>query len=198
MTPTDIFRRARDILLENRDDLERARAEFRWPELEEFNWAWDWFEVVARDNPAPALVLVSDAHGVRTASWAGLAERSTRLARYLADQGVERGDRVLLMLTNVVPLWETMLAAIKLGAVIIPATAQLTEADIDDRIARGNVRHMVTDYEGAEKVRAPERLRVRLAVGGAPGFTTYDDALSAPARVARVATRASDPLLLYF
>ncbi|HWU87340.1 MAG TPA: AMP-binding protein [Kofleriaceae bacterium] len=198
MTPTESFQRARDTLVRNRDDLDRARAEFRWPELAEFNWAWDWFEVLAAGSRTPALVVVSETHGVQRVGYGELAERSTRLGRYLADHGVRRGDRILVMLTNVVPLWETMLAAIKLGAVVIPATAQLTEADVDDRIARGCVRHMVTDADGAKKLRAPERLGVRLAVGGAPGFLPYDEALAAPAELPRVATRADDPLLLYF
>jgi acetyl-CoA synthetase len=198
MNPTDAFRQARDVLLENREDLTRARAEFRWPELTEFNWAWDWFEVVARGNHAAALVLVREGHGVETASWDALSERSTRLARWLSDNGVARGDRILVMLTNVLPLWETMLAAMKLGAVVIPATTQLTEADVDDRIVRGEVRHMVTDEDGARKLRDPARLRVRLAVGGAPSFTSYEDTMAAPAELARVATGANDPLLLYF
>jgi acetyl-CoA synthetase len=198
MTPTEIFQRARDVLLRHREDPARARAEFHWPDLQEFNWAWDWFEVIAAGNRAPALVVVSEVHGVTRVGFGELAERSTRLGRYLADRGVSRGDRILVMLTNVAPLWETMLAAIKLGAVIIPATAQLTEADVDDRIARGDVRHMVTDADGAAKLRSPERLGVRLAIGGAPGFVPYEDALAAPAELPRVATRADDPLLLYF
>ena len=74
------------------------------------------------------------------------------------------------MLTNVVPLWETMLAAIRLGAVVIPATPQLTSADIDDRIERGGVRHMITDPHGAAKLAHPERLRVKLAVGQRAGI----------------------------
>src|SRR5262245_20435949 len=122
MTPTEAFERARDVLLRNRDDLERARAEFTWPALDEFNWAWDWFETLARRNEQTALVLVSETHGVEKASFATLAERSTRLGRWLRDHGVEPGDRILLMLTNVMPLWETMLAAMKIGAIVIPAT----------------------------------------------------------------------------
>jgi acetyl-CoA synthetase len=198
MTPTDAFERARDVLLRNRDDLERARAEFRWPELGEWNWAWDWFDVLAQKNDGPAIVIVSEAHGVTRASYRDLAERSTRVARWLADHGVERGDRILVMLTNVMPLWETMLAAMKLGAVVIPATPQLTEADVDDRIARGGVRHIVTDADGAKRVREPERLKVRLVVGTAPGFTSFEETYAAPAEVAKVKTRAEDPLLLYF
>jgi acetyl-CoA synthetase len=191
MSPTEAFQRARDALLED-------PASFAWPKLEDFNWAWDWFEPLAKGNDAAALIVVSDATSTVTKrTFAELSERSTRLGRWLTEQGVARGDRVLVMLPNVVPLWETMLAAIKIGAVVIPATTQLTPDDIDDRIARGEVRHMVTDAANATKLRSPERLKVRLAVGGAPDFTAFDDAFSAN-ELARVATKATDPLLLYF
>jgi len=198
MTAGETFKRARDVLLRNRDDLERARAEFQWPVLDEFNWAWDWFENFARGNEKTALVLVSETQSIATSSFAMLAERSTRLGRWLRDHGVERGDRVLVMLNNVTPLWETMLAAMKIGAVVIPATTQLTEADVDDRIVRGNVRHIVADGPGTAKVPNPGRLHVRLGVDAAPAFTPYEDAFAAPAALERVRTRASDPLLLYF
>lgn len=93
MTPTEIFQRAPDALLRYRDDLERARAEFRWPELADFNWAWDWFEVLAANHRGTALVVVSEATGVRRVSYAELAERSTRLGRWLSDPDSGRADR---------------------------------------------------------------------------------------------------------
>jgi acetyl-CoA synthetase len=198
MTPTESFLHARDALLRNRDDLERARAEFKWPVFDEFNWAWDWFDVFAKGNEKPALVLVSETYGVEKSSFARLAERSTRLGRWLRDHGVERGDRILVMLNNVVPLWETMLAAMKIGAVVIPATTQLTESDLDDRIVRGSVRHIVADGPSAAKLRDPGRLHVRIAVDRVPEFTAYEDAFAAPAVLEPVRTRATDPLLLYF
>lgn len=198
MKPTEAFERARDALLRNRDNLERARAEFKWPAVEDFNWAWDWFEVFARGNEKTALVLVSETHGVAKSSFAMLAERSTRLGRWLRDHGVKRGDRILVMLNNVIPLWETMLAAMKIGAVIIPATTQLTESDVDDRIVRGNVRHIVADGPSTAKVRDLNSLDVRLALDPAPGFTLYENAFAAPAVLETGRTRAGDPLLLYF
>ena len=207
--PTGSFARARDILLRHRDDPARACAEFAWPALEEFNWASDWFDVVARGElrDRPALVIVTDgaartgaetASTVERVSFAELSERSRRVARWLDDHGAKRGDRLLLMLTNVMPLWETMLAAIRLGVVVIPATAQLTPDDLDDRIARGGVRHFVTDAQGAAKLRDPSRLAIRLVVGNVPGFTRYDETRAAPPEIDRVPTHASDPMLLYF
>lgn len=201
MNPSEAFSRARDALLRNYGDPERARAEFRWPELDSWNWAFDWFDVLAARTPdGRALAVVSEGSGTTEVTFADLARRSKRLARHLLDRGVERGDKILLMLPNVVPLWETMLAAMRIGAVVIPATMQLTEDDVDDRIARGDVRHMITDASGAAKLRAPERLAVKLAVGagGAPGFSPYEDYGSAEPNVPRPDTRASDLLLLYF
>ena len=59
-----------------------------------------------------------------------MATRSGQVADWLRGLGVSRGDRVLLMLGNVVPLWEVILAAMKLGAVIIPASTLLQPADL--------------------------------------------------------------------
>ena len=197
MTPGDAFRRARDLLIGARGDPDAAQAAFRWPELSAFNWTTDWFDEVASGNRRPALRAVGDA-GEDRVTFDELADRSRRVARYLRDAGVRRGDRVLVMLGNVVPLWETMLAAMRLGAVVIPATTQLTSEDIDDRITRGGARHMITDGAGAARLSDRDHLTVRLAVGGAPGFVSFDEARSAPARIENVASVASDPLLLYF
>lgn len=201
MTPTETFERARATLLRYRNDLERARAEFRWPVLDQFNWAWDWFSVYAAQTDQTALILVRDTAAgpeLIEIGFRELDERSTRMACYLTDHGVVRGERILLMLSNTLPLWETMLAAIKIGAVVIPATTQLTVDDVEDRLVRGQVRHVVTDEPGAGKVRNPERFGVRLCTGTAEGFTRFEEGLSAPARLDRVPTRADDPLLLYF
>ena len=197
-TPAESFRRSREVLLRFRDDPDRARAEFRWPVLDAFNWVDDWFDTFAAGNAHAGLVVVREG-GAEVTSFGELAERSRRVARWLVDHGARRGDRVLVMLTNVTPLWETMLAAIRLGLVVIPASTQLTPADLDDRLERGEVRHVITDRDGAAKLRDPARLEIKLATeAGVPGFAAFDDARSAPPDVARVPTRASDPLLLYF
>ena len=197
MTPNEAFRQARDVLIRSHGDPDRASASFRWPMLESFNWTTHWFDELATGNRHIALRVVTD-HGSDTVSFAELLDRSRRIARYLHDAGVQRGDRILLMLTNVVPLWETMLAAIRLGAVVIPATPQLTSADIDDRIERGGARHMITDPQGAARLTKPARLKVKLAVGTAPGFVSFDDARAATGTIANADTRADEPLLLYF
>ena len=170
--PTAAFRAARDLLLGYRDDYESARREFAWPELDEFNWALDWFDVIAAEHPdRTALRIVADDGDDASLSFADLATRSGQVANWLRGLGVRRGDRVLLMLGNVVPLWEVILAAMKLGAVIIPASTLLQAADLVDRIARGQVRHVITDTSQLAKFGAVpgEWTRIAVGAGGAEG-----------------------------
>ena len=53
------FVEARDFLLRHREDYDVAYRDFRWPQLDRFNWALDYFDVMARGNDRPALVIVS-------------------------------------------------------------------------------------------------------------------------------------------
>jgi acetyl-CoA synthetase len=199
------FIAARDFLLESRGDYERAYREFHWPKLDRFNWALDYFDPMARDNHRTALWIVEESSVEHRLSFAGISERSNRVANHLRRLGVRRGDRVLLMLGNVVPLWESMLAAMKLGAVVIPATTLLTRDDLIDRFDRGRARHVITSADNAGKFAEVPGDYTRIAVvgdagdGEAAGWHRYEDAYEAAADfISDGETRASDPLLLYF
>jgi len=194
------FLEARDFLLAHRRDYERAYRDFRWPVLDRFNWALDYFDLMARGNDRPGLWLVDEGGGETKLTFAELAERSDRIANYLRRLGVRRGDRLLLMLGNIAPLWECMLAAMKLGAVIIPATTLLNRDDLVDRFARGRVRHVVAGADNVAKFADLPGDYTRIAVGGsAPGWQNWEAAYDAPAQFsADGETNAADPLLLYF
>ena len=199
MTAT-AFLEARDFLLAHRRDYETAYRDFRWPVLDRFNWALDYFDPMARGNDRPGLWLVDEGGGENKFSFAELAERSDRVANWLHALGVRRGDRLLLMLGNIAPLWECMLAAMKLGAVIIPATTLLNRDDLVDRFARGRVRHVVTGADSAGKFADLPGDYTRVAVGrSVPGWHSWEAAYDAPSQFAPESeTKASDPLLLYF
>ncbi len=194
------FIQARDFLLAHREEYERAYRDFRWPVLDRFNWALDYFDPMAQGNDRPGLWIVDEGGGETKLSFAELAERSNRVANHLRALGVRRGDRLLMMLGNVAPLWECMLAAMKLGAVIIPATTLLNRDDLVDRFARGQVRHVVASADNAGKFADLVGDYTRIAVGGAaPGWHSWEAGYDAPpAFVPDGETRASDPLLLYF
>ncbi len=195
------YKAARDFLLAKRGDYEAAYRDFRWPPLDRFNWALDWFDAeLARGASAhrPALKIVGE--GSAELTFAQLSERSNRVANGLRALGVKRGDRILLMLGNVAPLWETMLAAMKLGAVVIPATTLLTPVDLADRFERGRARHVVVAASEAGKFAGFDPSLTRIAVGEAPaGWHAYASLLDSPAiLVPDGETNADDPMLLYF
>src|SRR5213595_3435033 len=150
------FQDARSFLLEHRIDYDKAVADFRWPDPVPFNWALDWFDAELARNPDSkdrAALWIVDAGSDRETklSFAALSRRSNQVANFLRAQGIKRGDHLLLLLGNVVPLWETMLAAIKLGVIVIPATTLLTPDELRDRLDRGRARVVVASQDQVAK-----------------------------------------------
>ncbi|MEV0480935.1 AMP-binding protein [Streptomyces sp. NPDC050508] len=194
------FRSARDFLLAHREDYATAYEGFSWPRPEHFNWALDWFDVIAAGNDRTALRIVEEDGTEAVLSFAEMSERSNRVANWLRAQGVRAEDRILVMLGNQTELWETALAAMKLRAVVIPATPLLGPADLRDRVARGRVRQVIVRSGDVAKFDEVPGTYTRIAVGGAvEGWRTYEDAYAAPAEFTPDApTLADDPLMLYF
>jgi len=197
---TQPFLAARDFLLAHRTDYATAVRDFRWPQLGEFNWALDYFDAMAEGNPATALWIVEEDGSEQRYSFQQLAARANKVANHLRHLGVRRGERVLLMLGNDVALWETMLAAFKLGAVVIPATALLNPDDLRDRIERGQVRHLVVGEAHVGKFESLAEGCSRICVGAAPaGWVAHSAAFEHPEHFeAQGRTLATDPMLLYF
>ncbi|MEU2628061.1 AMP-binding protein [Kitasatospora sp. NPDC007106] len=200
MGPVDEFRAARDVLLRHRTDYDAARREFRWPQPTAFNWALDWFDRIAEGNDRRALWVIDDDGTEHTRTFREMAHRSDRVANHLRALGLRRGDRMLVMLGNVPELWETMLGAMKLGVVVIPATLLLSADDLRDRLERGRVRAVVAAAEVADRFAGLPGADLRIAVGGEPeGWHRYADADGAADTFeADGRTPADDPLLLYF
>ncbi|MFE6461401.1 AMP-binding protein [Streptomyces cinereoruber] len=198
---TEEFRAARDFLLEHREDYAAAYEGFVWPRPERFNWALEWFDVVAEGNDRTALHIVEEDGSETKVSFAEMSARSNRVANRLRSLGVRAGDRIVVMLGNQVELWETVLAAMKLRAVVIPATPLLGPADLRDRVDRGRARHVLVRAEDTAKFDDVPGDYTRIAVGGdgAGEWREYELA----ARESDVFepdgdTRADDTLMLYF
>ncbi|MBV8188224.1 MAG: AMP-binding protein, partial [Alphaproteobacteria bacterium] len=201
------FQEARQFLLANRTDYATAIAGFRWPDPVPFNWAIDWFDTelasipVSRDRCALWIVDVASGHETRL-TFAELGRRSNQVANWLRAQGLGRGDHLLLVLNNVAPLWEVMLAAMKLGVVVIPATTLLTAEELADRVERGRARMIVADQEQVAKCAGLERgglAFVTTSEAPAAGWRSLNEAYAASSEfVPDGPTQAEDPLLLYF
>ena len=205
--PTLALRAARDQLLDLRDAYDEAITLFEWPDVgPSFNFVHDWFDSYARGNAQPALVLVEE-DGTRACyTFDELARRSDQVAAFLAAQGVGRGDSVVIMLGNQVELWESMLALIRLGAVIVPTTTALGAADLMGRVGRTNARAVICNDVDSPKFDAIPGRYSRFVVAGTDvpsGWLRYADAYGlawseARAAVTHPGNASADRLLLYF
>ncbi|PPF67336.1 AMP-binding protein [Rathayibacter sp. AY1E6] len=200
MNPTGSFRAARDTLLQHRTDAVAANEAFQWPDVgPRFNWAVDWFDAIAIGNERPALWIVEEDGSEEKYSFDRMRWRSDEVAAWLHSVGVEQGDHVMLMLGNRLELWESMLAIMKLGAVILPTTTLLSPADLADRLERGEVAHVIADASETAKFDEMEGGFGRIAVGGAvEGWLDYADSLEPFGISPTVVVESSDPCLIYF
>src|SRR5580700_10628485 len=202
------FQQARSFLLKHRADYDKAVADFRWPDPVPFNWALDWFDAeLARNEDSkdrPALWIVDAGSNRETKlSFAALSSRSNQVANFLRAQGLKRGDHLLLLLGNVIPLWETMLAAMKLGVVVIPATTLLTPDELSDRLDRGRAKVVVASQEQVAKFAGlGGDALIRIVVSASSkheGWLAFEQAADFPETLTPDGpTKADDPLLLYF
>ena len=194
------FLKAREFLLEHREDYDVAYRNFAWPELDKFNWALDYLDTLARGNNNWALWIVNENGAEIKLSFVEISRRSSQVANFLRQHGVCRADRIIVQLPNVVAIWEIMLAALKLGAVVIPAATQLTVNDLRDRLERGKARHVITLPGLTEKFASLPGDYTRIVVGGKEkGWIPYERAYDQTSGfIPDGDTRATDPFLLYF
>ena len=207
---TTLFRAARDELLALSGSYELAVESFAWPRLQgQFNWAVDWFDAMARGNSACALWIVEEDGSEQKYSFDDMVRRSDQVAAWLSEQGVHRGDPVMLMLGNQVELWESMLAVMKLGAVIMPTASAAGSADLMDRMSRGGARWVIANAADAAKFDGVRGDYGRILVGGgilnsgggrlqSGGWLDYHQAYSMDPVPLDTVTDAGDPLLFYF
>jgi acetyl-CoA synthetase len=199
-TATEAYRAARDRLLGLRGQYEKAAAKFRWPDLgERFNWAIDWFDAIADGNARPALVIVEETGETTRRSFDEIRVSSDKMAAWLRDQGVGKGDSVIVMLGNQVELWESMLAIMKLGAVIMPTTTAVGPAELADRIERGNTKFVICNPGDTAKFAEVGGTYTKISVGPADGWADLREAYARPHVPSKhPGTRPDDRLMLYF
>lgn len=199
---TEAVRAARDFLLEHRTDYTGAIDGFRWPELAEFNFATEWFDVVAGEHPDRAAVTIVSADlSARSWNYGELSQRSDQVARWLRSIGVRAGDHVIVMLNNTIDLWELLLALLKIRAVAIPTSTLLSAADLAYRVEHGEARAVVAPTSLHTRLDGLPRSVLRIGVGEhtPSGWISMADSHHAPAAYLPSApTKASDLSLLYF
>ncbi|HEU0196681.1 MAG TPA: AMP-binding protein [Nevskiaceae bacterium] len=198
---TRAFREARDTLIKYRSDYAAAVQHFRWPRLEHFNWALDYFDAMARGNDKTALIVVTAGGPTERVNFDQVARRSSQVANHLLQLGVKKGDSVMLMMGNEPALWEAMLACMKIGAPFIPCSVLLTEKDLADRMARSGAQHVVTTPAYAGRFSSSGGARICSCGDAAPpaGWIAHNAAYKLSDSFTPAGpTRSDDPMILYF
>jgi acetyl-CoA synthetase len=153
-------------------DYETERASFRIEVPERFNAVIDIVERWAAEAPEDMALVSLDGRGevVAEQTVADLARESRRAARALLSLGIRKGDPVFVMLPHVPAWYAAVLGAIRIGAVPMPGTNQLTPRDIAYRLRSADAVAAITDAAGVEKIDAiedpPASMRHRIVWGG--------------------------------
>lgn len=189
----------------NRADYDRLRQTFRWECPEFFNFGADVVDQRAAATPDAVAMWWVSHNTQRQVTWGEISARSSAIAQGLANLGLARGDRVLVLLPRIIPWWETLVGLLKSGFVAMPGTSLLTTRDLEYRLEISEATAVITDLEGAQKIdsivdRLP-KLRDRILVSDARrrGWHAYEDLATTTAVVQeKPLTRAADPALIYF
>lgn len=178
---------------------------FRWHVPTHYNFAVDTIGQWAEDPSRLAMIHLSADGVARQITFAEFAARSDRVAAALRAQGIGPGDRVMVILPRVPEWYETMLALMKLGAIVIPGTTLLTARDLLYRLESSGAKGVVIDAEVAERIDQIAEycpwLTVRVAYGSArhAPWVAFDSIVAAaPDGFTPVRTRADEPFLIYF
>lgn len=194
------FEQARDFLILHRSDYDYAYSHFEWPRLEEFNWALDYFDPMAEGNDKTALWIVSENGDEHKYSFNELLQRSNQVANYLRHHGVQKGDSIFLLIENDVALWELMLGAMKVGAVLVPNNPLLSQQELTDRLNREQIKVIATTKKHSDKFSVKGTSVLSLIVDGeVAGWRSFSEYQKESADFeGEGRTKVSDPLFRYF
>ena len=178
---------------------------FKWPEREHYNFATDAVDHWAEVYPNKRAMLWIDDDGAREErTFQDISIASKKFANVLRQNGLKRGDVVLIILSRQIAWWEIKTACLRAGVVISPGTTQLSPKDIAYRIHVAKAVAIVTDIANAHKVDEITdqctTLKTKFVVDGPrEGWVDYQSATDeADANFEAVNTHVNDEALCYF
>jgi acetyl-CoA synthetase len=165
---------------------EEAVAQHRWEVPERYNIAADVCDKHARDKPA--MIHEDSAGNVRRLSWGELQDASNRFANVLVANGVERGDRVAMLLPPTPETAAAFFGTWKAGAILLSMSVLYGDEGIRHRLRDSQAKVLVTNRENADRV---ERSLVEqvlildddLLSKGSTSFECIDTAADDPAQL---------------
>lgn len=172
-----------------------------------FNFAYDVVDEIAKEEPnKKALVWCNTENEEHIFTFKDIKDYSNKYANIFVEDGIKKGDHVMVVLKRQYEYWFTAIALHKIGAIMIPATHMLTVSDFSYRIKKANVKAVictakdeVTDkiYKATKELELNIKLYcVQKDVEHFCNFTTRYQTSST--NFERIDTLATEPMLLYF
>lgn len=127
-------------------------AEYKTEVPDNYNFAFDCVDVIAADNPSRLAMIHIGPDGTRTEKdFDFFSKKSARLANALSKAGVEKGDRIMVILYRRIDWWVSMLACHKIGAVPVPSPNLLTAKDIEFRVNFAKIKGIIAEDSVADR-----------------------------------------------
>ena len=190
-------------LRNNMVNYEKTYNEFDLAVPEFFNFSRDVIDKWAEDQDKLAIWWVNDEGDERKESFAELSKKSRQLCNLLSEQGVKRGNVVIVVLPRLIEWWEINIACLRMGAIISPGTLQLTAKDLSYRINTAEAVCVVTDNDNAAKFDAIRgecpTLKSLIVIGEErKDWINYSEVAQASDHFITANTRSNDNAILYF
>lgn len=172
-----------------------------------FNFGYDVVDKIADETPDKRALVWCNVEGEEHIfTFSDIKKYSNQMANVFRNAGIGHGDRVMLILKRHYEYWFAAVALHKLDAVMIPATHMLTVSDLVYRIKASKVKAIVCTSQNEVPEKLLEALKqsdmtaklwcVQADVDGFENITLAMQ--TASNELARVPTKATDPMMLYF
>lgn len=203
-----------EYLVDDREflDYDDFKKNCRLKTKKDFNFAYDVIDKYVSDFPGKrALVWINDEGEEKTFTFDDISRKSQKAANWLVSKGIKKGDTVMLILRRRYEWWILMPALHRIGAIVIPATDQLLQSDIEYRTNAADVKMIIsydnldiqTEIEKAMPKSKTVKFLVTVGKELRDGWESFHDEYEKmsdkfPRPQGEAATHNEDPMLLYF
>ena len=153
--------------------------DFKVTAPDSFNFGYDVVDDIAENDPdRRAMVWCNPEGEEHVFSFADMRDWSNKTANFLAEQGIKKGDYVLVILRRHYQFWFVATALCKLGAIMVPATFMLKEHDLEYRLNEGHISSVICTNVGSianvvdAVIDTCPTVKSRILVNGAGGGLT--------------------------
>lgn len=179
---------------------ERFHSEFSWDIPSHFNFGVDVVDYFAENGDGLCLVAADDSGEAERFSFSDMAAATNRLGAALQDNGIQKGDFVIILLPRI-PQWQiAMVAALKIGAIPVPCIEMLTAKDIEYRVRNSGAKGVICRADQTGKFsNVEDDLMVRMSVGEADGWLEMSAAIdAAPASFTAAKIAVEEPAIMFY